>query len=367
MTPQRIAFLLPHFRAGGAERVVLNYITALDRDRFTPHLFLTRVEGPFLDRLPPDVTPIALGAHRALHLPRHIAAAMAEHDIALAYSATNAMNLALLAAPGGRRTVRVVSEHTPPQHYLASAKLPWIRQRAMRWLYPRAAAIAVPTGRIATELAEVIGRPIRTEVLPNPVVASVASPLSARGPASPPRIVSVGRLVAAKGFDTLIDACVLLRAAGTEFRLDIFGEGPLRDELQARIDDDYLGDMVTLKGHADNVIAAISDADLFVLASRREGFGNVLIEAMAAGVPVLAAAAGGPQTFIRDGRNGFLVEPDNPLGLAADITRLLSDRPLLDAARASALETARGFAIDDATRHFEALASKLIAARSTTG
>ncbi|MGH6612615.1 glycosyltransferase [Sphingomonas sp.] len=367
MTPQRIAFLLPHFRAGGAERVVLNYLTALDRDRFTPHLFLTRVEGPFLDRLPADVTPIALGAHRALHLPRHIAAALAEHDIALAYSATNAMNLALLAARDGKRTVRIVSEHTPPQHYLASAKLPWIRQRAMRWLYPRAAAIVVPTGRIATELAEVIGRPIATRTLPNPVVPSVVSPLPSRTPGRPARIVSVGRLVTAKGFDTLIDACVLLRAAGAEFRLDIFGDGPLRHDLQMRIDEDDLGDVVTLKGHADNVTAAIGDADLFVLASRREGFGNVLIEAMAAGVPVLAAAAGGPQTFIRDGANGFLVEPDNPLAIAADITRLLADPALLNAVRAPALETARDFAIDGATRRFEALASELLAARSTAG
>ncbi|WP_034158908.1 glycosyltransferase [Sphingomonas sp. ERG5] len=367
MTPQRIAFLLPHFRAGGAERVVLNYLTALDRDRFTPHLFLTRVEGPFLARLPADVIPIALGGHRALHLPHHIAAALANHDIALAYSATNAMNLALLAARSGKRTVRIVSEHTPPHHYLATAKLPWIRQRAMRWLYPRATAIVVPTGRIAADLAEVIGRPIGTRILPNPVVASVVSSLPVRTPGRPPRIVSVGRLVTAKGFDTLVDACVLLRAAGTEFRLDIFGDGPLRHDLQARIDDDDLGNAVTLKGHADNVTAAIADADLFVLASRREGFGNVLIEAMAAGVPVLAAAAGGPQTFIRDGVNGFLVEPDNPLGLAADITRLLSDRAMLDAVRGPALETARNFTIDDATRHFEALASELLAARSTPG
>jgi len=361
--PRKIAFLLPHFRAGGAERVVLNWIGALDRTRFQPMLFLTRIEGAFLDLLAADVRPIALGAARAIRLPRHIARALADHDIAVAYSATNAMNIALLAARAGQAR-RIVSEHTPPLAYLAEARLPWLRRAAMRHYYPRADAVAVPTARIGKELGSLIGKPLDLETLPNPVVSAVAEIGPRRTGNAIPQLVSAGRLVAAKGFDTLIDACARLAASDSPFRLTIHGEGALRESLEQRIVAAGLTGLVTLAGQTDGLERALAGADLFVLASRREGFGNVIIEAMAAGVPVLATRSGGPETFVRDRENGFLVAPDDPAALATTIARLIDDRVGRDSVRNAAAETARGFGIDASTRRFEALIDRLAPARS---
>ena len=361
----RVAFVLPHLRAGGAERCVVNWLGALDRARFAPVLMLNRVEGAFLDLLPPDVTPVAMGGARALRLPRRIGALLAAHRIDVAYAATNAMNLALLAAPAGRGTGagRIVSEHTPPAAYLAEAKWPLLRRAAMRRAYPRADAIAVPTARIAEELAITLARPLATIVIPNPVVPSVPTPPAARDRDGALRLVSAGRLVPAKGFDTLIEACRRARDAGLAFTLAIHGEGPLEAALRTQIAAAALADRVALAGYAD-LAPALAAADLFVLASRREGFGNVLVEAMAAGLPVLATRAGGPETFIADGRNGFLVAPDDPAALAAALAAL-ADAGRRRAVIPAALDTARGFTVAASTAQLEAALARVAAARST--
>jgi glycosyltransferase involved in cell wall biosynthesis len=358
-----VGFLLPHFRAGGAERVVLNWIGALDRTRYRPMLFLKKVEGEFLAYLPSDVAPIALGAGRALRLPRHIGRALRAHDIDVAYSATNAMNLALLAARVSG-AARIVSEHTPPDAYLAEAKLRPLRRAAMRYLYPRADAVAVPTDRIGAALSALIARPMATVTLPNPVIDAVATILPGRKEHTVPQLVSAGRLVPAKAYDVLIRACHLLVTQAVSFHLTIHGDGPLQSELQAMVTALGLADRITLAGHSDRLAEAIAAADLFVLPSRREGFGNVVIEAMAVGTPVLATISGGPETIIRDGVNGFLVPPEDAAALAAALTGLIADPARRDAVHHAAADTARGFGIAASTRRFEALVDRLVNKRS---
>lgn len=353
MTPRRIAFLLPHFRTGGAERVVLNWIEALDRTRYQPVLMLGREEGAFLDLLPADVPRVVLGGSRALLRPLRIARALSRHRIDIAYSATSAMNLALLAAP--TRVPRIVSEHTSPGAFRREMKWPRLRRAATRLLYRRAAAIAVPTRAIADEVAAP-----RVHVLPNPVLRTVPDHLQPRAPEGT-KLIAAGRLVPAKGFDTLIDAAALLAKQGTPFTLTIHGEGPLRDDLQARIAAHGLQDRVTLAGQTADLATALRQADLLVSSSRREGFGNVLIEAMAEGLPVLATRAGGPETFIDSPVNGFLVPPDDAPALAQAIAALLADPARRLAVRSAALETARGYGVARSTRAFTALLDAVLA------
>jgi glycosyltransferase involved in cell wall biosynthesis len=351
----RVGFVLPHLRPGGAERCVVNWLRALDRERFAPVLLLKRVEGAFLDLLPPDVTPIGLGGLRAALLPVAMGAALREQRIDVAYSATNAVNLALMAARTGAR--RIVSEHTPPAAYLAEAKLPTLRRLAMRRYYPRADAVAVPTAAIGSELARVLGVSLATAMVPNPIVDGPPSEREFGG--GPIRILAAGRLVSAKGFDTLIDALALLE---THFTADIHGDGPLRAELQARIDAAGLSDRVHLRGYGD-LSPAMAKADLFVLSSRREGFGNVIVEAMAAGLPVLATRTPGPESLIEDGATGWLLSPENPRALADAITRLATD-PDRDRVLPAARAVAAGYTVAASTAAFEALVTRVAGARS---
>jgi glycosyltransferase involved in cell wall biosynthesis len=351
--PIRLAFILPHLRPGGAERVVLNYLRALDRGRFEPFLFLARREGAFLELVPEDVTVVDLGGARARRLPGRIARALEAHRIDAAYSATDAANLALLASRwfGARGTLRMASVHTTPSSWLAEAKHPRLRRWLMRRLYPSAALVAVPAEAIAVELKQ-LG--VASTVLPNPVVdAAVTAPRCENGPL---RIVAAGRLVEAKGFDLLIDAAAEL--AG-DFRLDIYGDGALRETLSRQVAERGLGQRVALRGYAEaNII--FQGADLCVIPSRREGFGNVVVEAMAAGVPVLAAACPGPAALIDDGQSGFLVEPGSSSALAGAMAVLLADPERRASVVEAGRRTAAQFEVHAATRRFEEAVQRLL-------
>lgn len=349
MTAQRVGFLLPHFRTGGAERVVLHWIEALDRRRWQPVLLLGRVEGDLLAALPIDVPVIAIGGGRALLRPLRIARALAAQRIDVAYSATSAMNLALLAAP--TKVPRVVSEHTPPDAFRREAKWPLFRRAGTRLLTRRAAAVAVPTAAIGDAVR---GAPV--VVVRNPVLRDVPPPLGDK-PHHGSRIVAAGRLVRAKGFDTLLDAAALLKARGVNFTLAIYGEGPLRDALTAQVGRLGLSEYVRLAGRTDALSAELAAADLVVSSSRREGFGNVLIEAMAVGTPVLATRAGGPETFIDHARNGFLVAAEDPVALADAIAVSLRDAALRLSVREAARRTAAHYTVAASVAEFEALLS----------
>jgi glycosyltransferase involved in cell wall biosynthesis len=353
----RLAFLLPHLRPGGAERVVVNYLQALDRERFEPFLFLARPEGAFLELVPEDVTRVDLGGARARWLPGRIARGLAAHRIDVAYSATDAANLALLASRwwGARRVGRIVSVHTTPGEWLAEAEYPRLRRALMRLLYPRAEMVAVPTEEIRHKLGRLVT--CSATVLPNPVVDQVGR---LPCPATNPRIVAAGRLVEAKGFDLLIEAAAALARRGVAFELIVHGEGPLREALERQAAVPELAGRISFPGHAGDARAMFDGAQLCVVPSRREGFGNVVVEAMAAGVPVLAAACPGPAGLIADGRNGFLVEPENKAALADAMAALLSNAARCASVVEEGLRTAAGFETGAATRRLEAEILRLL-------
>lgn len=151
-----------------------------------------------------------------------------------------------------------------------------------------------------------------------------------------PLILCVGRLVPKKGLDDLIAACQALAMRGLRFRCEIIGSGPLRDELAADIAARGLTERVMLCGsmtHA-NLIERFAQADMFVLAPRitengdRDGIPNVIVEAMATGVPVVSTAVSGIPEMVVDNETGLLVPSRDPAGLADAMLRLLTDPEL---------------------------------------
>jgi len=137
-----------------------------------------------------------------------------------------------------------------------------------------------------------------------------------RRPQDRPVIGAMGRLHSIKGFDLLLEAVVELRAAGQPFELRIAGEGPERGALEALARQLRLEDHVRFCGWADDPLTFLNGVDLFVVPSRQESFGLVVIEALAAGVPVIASATEGPEEVLRGGRFGALVARENVAGLA---------------------------------------------------
>jgi len=153
---------------------------------------------------------------------------------------------------------------------------------------------------------------------------------------APPLVLSIGRLREKKGLDTLIDACAVLRKRGVAFACEIVGYGEERDRLQARIERQGLATQVRLVGalQREQVIAAYARTAVYVQPSRiaadgdRDGIPNVLLEAMAMGLPVVASRVSGIPELVQHGANGLLVEPDRPALLADAIERLLGHASL---------------------------------------
>ena len=151
-----------------------------------------------------------------------------------------------------------------------------------------------------------------------------------------PLILSVGRLREKKGLDTLIDACAALRDRGRAFACEIVGYGEEQARLQAQIESLGLSDHVRLVGKLarEQVIARYARAAVYVQPSRiaadgdRDGIPNVLLEAMAIGLPVVASRVSGIPELVAHGHNGLLVEPDHPEALADAITQLIEQPQL---------------------------------------
>jgi len=151
-----------------------------------------------------------------------------------------------------------------------------------------------------------------------------------------PRIISVGRLVAFKGFDHLVDSCAELARRGFDFTCDIIGDGPLRDMLQAKIEKLNLASRINLLGSLSQraVLEKIQAADIFALASvidaqgASDVFPTVILEAMACARPVVSTRLAGIPELVLNGETGILVSPGDTAALTEALQRLLCDREL---------------------------------------
>jgi glycosyltransferase involved in cell wall biosynthesis len=141
-----------------------------------------------------------------------------------------------------------------------------------------------------------------------------------------PRLIAVGRLKAPKDFLTLVRACSSL--SGGSFEALIVGEGPDRPEVEAEIRKLELEGTVRLTGERFDVPELLTDSDVFVLSSRSEGLPVAVLEAMAAGIPVVASNVGGVAELVVDGETGILVPPGDVEALGAALRRLVVDPEL---------------------------------------
>ncbi|HCK83493.1 MAG TPA: hypothetical protein DHW63_02935, partial [Hyphomonadaceae bacterium] len=181
---------------------------------------------------------------------------------------------------------------------------------------------------------------------------------------SPPLVLSVGRLRAKKGFDTLVAACGILARAGRAFVCEIVGYGPEEGALRREIEEAGLAAHIRLRGKVphEEVIAAMRRARVFALPCRvlddgdRDGIPNVILEAMAVRTPVVSTRVSGVPEVVTENETGLLVEPDDPEALACALARVLDDDALaarLGAAGRSAVEAR--FSLDGDITRLDAL------------
>lgn len=186
----------------------------------------------------------------------------------------------------------------------------------------------------------------RSEVIciPNPLPFPMPDAPAARNGRT---VLAVGRLTAAKGFDVLLNAWALVAGRAPGWNLSIIGEGEERPRLEMMRHELGLDGCVTLPGMQQNPAPAYANASVFCLSSRYEGFGLVLVEAMAFGLPIVSTdCETGPRELLTHGRNAIVVPAADPSTLAKGLLQIIQDRAEADRLAAAARDDARRYSLE---------------------
>ena len=331
-----ISLFIPGLNGGGAQKVVVNLANALLELTDHPvHVVLARKEGAFLDELRPSVHVVDLGTRRASRSVWALTRYMRRERPKAVVSSLNYANVICVMAGllAGKPCPVIVREDNVVRRPSGSLKSRFrgkIQIQLMKIFYPRAdKVVAISDAVLQTleaagikvnEIAVVIGNPITTAPTDTGALSLQYLPVP-----RPPFLCSVGRLTEQKGFDTLITAFAKLK--DTRLQLVILGEGELRDALHRQVGELRIKDRVYMPGFVKNPMAVVRKAEAFVMSSRWEGFGNVLVEALSTGVPVVSTdCPGAPRDILENGAHGHLVPYDDPEALAVGISMAL-DQP----------------------------------------
>lgn len=327
---------------GGAERVALDLARAWPRDHARPVLLVAARTGAYADRLPADLEVIEIGLpsspRKVVPFLLRLREKLKGRTIAGVLSHMTGMNRMMLRAAlfGIVRAPVVVVEHNDFLRNQRVTAMPRLRSFLLMsetgFLYRRATAVVGCSLGVARQMAALFKLdPVRVHGIPNPVEPrfAVRSPLEPDTAAwfaklQRPVFVSVGRMVPQKGFDDLIRAFAL-QSCGS---LVILGEGPLHNDLAELSSGLGVADRVWMPGFLPAPERVLQAADVYVSASHWEGYPLVLIEAYAAGLPVVARDCDfGPSEIVLPDRPGRLVRGARIEDLAAAMAKIASDTP----------------------------------------
>jgi glycosyltransferase involved in cell wall biosynthesis len=335
-----VLFVIPSLADGGAERVAVTVLSALDPATHERTLYLFKREGVYFERIAADVkVVVATESSRLGRLFEFVRfLRTARPDVVMPFLSYFITAVAVWMA---RIPARVIfNQGTPTTGFLDDPdfawRQPWRRRlfaALTRFFYVRADAVVVTSQGVADDLADHYGVPrSRLHVLHNPVDLD-AIRAAAREPIEPeaaspdaPVVVAAGRLAGVKNYPLLLEALADLTRE-RPIKAWILGEGSERASLEALARAKGLGERVSFLGFQTNPWRYIARADIFVLTSTYEGFGNVLVEAMACGIPVIATPSPGTVEIIRHGANGLLVN-QTPAAVSRAISQVLTDQPL---------------------------------------
>ena len=335
----RLAIYLPGLSGGGVERMTLNLLPEFRRQGFDVTIVLDRCQGELIGQVPAWTRLVELGASRTLTALPRLAAYLRRERPDVLLSSLGHNNVAALLA---RALARVPTKVVVRQHNFLSKEATQNldpRYRLLPLLYRLALPFADGIVAVSRGVAEDMARTARIDawtidVIYNPVVTPALDGLAAAAidhpwldSLRPPYFLAIGRLVEQKDYPTLLKAFATVRKAYA-CRLLVLGNGPLLGRLQDLAVALGVADDVLFESYQINPYPFLRHAAALVLASRYEGFGNVIVEALACGTPVVSTdCPAGPAEILEDGRYGRLVAVGDDAGLARAMVDSLAVPP----------------------------------------
>ncbi len=342
MPARAVAMVVGQLQLGGAERQLFELATRLDRSRYTPSVIcLSEVAEPYAGMLREAgiaVDVLSRAGHNDIGRARRLARLLRERRADLVHSfliAANAYTYVSCKLWGRRRFVASSRTCIPPRGTWAMM----VHRRAFH-----AAEAVIANSRRVMEFTRDLYRldEGRIRVIPNGVALEGYRDDSGRrrkaarrswGVADDELLVgTIGRLSPEKNLALFLDVALRRCGGGTNAlpreRYVLVGDGPARAELEAQARRTGLGERVIFAGGRPDVASVLPGFDLFMTTSDTEGLPNAVMEAMAAGLPVIATRVGGTEEVVVDGATGCLVERGDAAGLHERLSRLASDPAL---------------------------------------
>ncbi|MDF1637581.1 glycosyltransferase [Alcanivorax jadensis] len=332
----KVVFFIPDMRGGGAEKVALLLIRQVVSLGYSTDLLLLRKEGELLGAIPKSVNVVTLGDGRIRNslfpLCRYLKRENPDHLIVSMWPLTTVSVVAsLLSGYQGRL---LLSEHSALSESPQARGLSGILLRlSMRFVNSRADYVVGVSSGVVDDLHS-LGLPSSFGIVVNNPVQISSLSFPGDGWLEHPwyqlekrkRLLAVGSLKPAKDYPVMLNAMKSLRKDNSGAQLLIMGGGPLEADLMALRKELGLEDSVHFGGWVLDPSPFYHSAGCLVLSSRWEGFGNVIVEALAAGVPVVSTdCKSGPAEILENGKYGKLVPVGDPSALAIAIEESLSE------------------------------------------
>ncbi len=371
---QKIVFFLPSLEAGGAEKNTINILKELSKKPYKLILLLAKKKGFFLSDVPDKVLIADLNSYFLLPLFFKVLFYLRREKPDIFVSTFPRFNLINILAKifSGAKTKLVIIEQTTPSQLWITTKsfshkiiacffLPFL----IKWLYPKSSLIIAVSKVVKEDLTRFIGKKKKIEVVYNPIINDDIYKLAKEKIDHPwfldkkiPVIITAARFVKAKDYPTLLKAFakVLKKRDG---RLFILGQGEDKIKIKKLIKGLGLEEKVLIKDFQKNPYKYFYNSSVFIVSSQREGFSNVIVEAMACGLPVISTQCAGPKEIITDGENGILVPMGDENSLAQAIIKVLDNPSLKEKLIREGKKRAEDFSIIRSVSKYEKLFQEL--------
>ena len=380
----KIIFAVSVYEINGACSVARNLINNFDKERFEIIMMAESVAKKHFE-LGPNIRLVDLGlkptrgfARKIPNIYRHIrkikrTIVTESPDVVLSFGTIlNCYILLALSRQDREKLKIVISEHSEgflinfQQSSLRSKVLRKIYKLMMLIFYRKADCIITVSQNIADRLKKFLRQSNKIKVIYNPIDISEIRRLSKEQISDfnfeegMPYIGVISRLSSEKGVNRVIDSFAELTKK-IDSRLLIVGDGQERSALENLAKKYNIGTKISFLGWQDNPFKYLANTKIFVLSSIYEGFPNVILEAMACGIPVITLkSSGGIKEIIEDGKDGILVNSGDPLSLSVTIHNLLLNKMLRENISAEARRKVNRFEVSKIVREYENTMSTLV-------